>query len=91
MFIRLTLLQLETETLERKLIVQILSLIGVSGKQNIAQCHRLKKRTHIILKLKAYWKRYERNLKIKKEYLERIAFTESEVGVLLWIEVKEVR
>ena len=43
----------------REKVIQVLSLTGVSINQDdIVQCHRLKKKTHVIVKLKEWQMRY---------------------------------
>ena len=64
-------------------VIQVLSLTGVSINQDdIVQCHRLKKKTHVIVKLKERQMRYNimvnrSKLKGKNDHLERIGFKEA--------------
>ena len=61
-------------------VVNVLSLTGVSINQDdIVQCHRLKKKTHVIVKLKEGQMRYnimvnKSKLKGKNDHLKRISF-----------------
>ena len=61
-------------------VIQVLSLTGVSINQDdIVQCHRLKKKTHVIVKLKEGQMRCnimvnKSKLKGKNDHLERIGF-----------------
>ena len=64
-------------------VVEVLSLTGVSIKQNdIVQCHRLKKKNHIIVKLKEQQIKYNIMVntskpKGKNDHLERIGFKDA--------------
>ena len=64
-------------------VVQVLSLTGVSINQDdIVQCHRLKKKTHVTVKLKERQMRYNimvnrSKLKDKNDHLERTGFKDA--------------
>ena len=64
-------------------VIQVLSLTGVSINQDdIVQCHRLKKKTHVTVKLKERQMRYNimvnrSKLKGKNDHLQRIGFKEA--------------
>ena len=64
-------------------VAQVLSLTGVSINQDdIVQCHRLKKKTHVIVKLKEQQMRYNimvnrSKLKGKNDHLKIICFKDA--------------